>query len=354
MDLLRLKCRVCNSDAQSQQGAGGTMVIGQLTALHCLTELPFTLPSEGFVTIGRRPENSVVCRDLAVSGTHCLVHCATDVAGSFAVEDTSTNGTYVNDTRLSRGQKLNLAHGDVISLTKPTQDDTSQVRVQFRLDIHQEVARPQCSEATVVSPEQFAPTPPDLPKVQDRLSLGRLPSLSAQTAEVLAKDMLQQAQQNNAKITGELLLVQRRLDEERAKVRRMDQDLHKALAAKEDEYARRVAVQAASDTLQQEVMLLRGDLERAKQCEQSSRDAMVEVLAKQAELEVKMSEYRVAATAACKNKQQSEERLQAVAERCEKVCSIAGRVAEAVASSSVRSSTKPTEEQPGDLERTEP
>mmetsp|Transcript_29383 Transcript_29383/g.53571 ORF Transcript_29383/g.53571 Transcript_29383/m.53571 type:complete len:586 (-) Transcript_29383:107-1864(-) len=335
------------------------MVVGQLTALHCLAELPFTLPSEGFVTIGRRPENSVVCRDLAVSGTHCLVHCAPHgSAGSYEVEDTSTNGTYVNDNRLSRGQKLSLVHGDVISLTKPADDPpgtaSSQLRVQFRLDVHQELARMQGSEATVVSPAQepFAPTPPDLPRVPDRLSLGRLPSLSAQTAEVLAKDMLQQAQQNNARITSELLLVQRRLDEERAKVRQMDQDLRKAWAAQEDECARRVAVQVASDNLQQEVILLRADLERAKEWEQSSREAMVEVLAQQTELEVRMSEYRAAASAACKNKQQSEERLQAVALRCEKVCSIAGRVAEAVATSSTRSSTKPAEEPPQDPDRT--
>mmetsp|Transcript_20750 Transcript_20750/g.37752 ORF Transcript_20750/g.37752 Transcript_20750/m.37752 type:complete len:525 (+) Transcript_20750:76-1650(+) len=327
------------------------MLVGQLTPLHCATELPFTLPSEGFVTIGRRPENTVVCADVAVSGTHCLIHCAPHgQVGSFEVEDASTNGTYVNDMRLSRGQKLALSNGDVIALTKPPALEdlhgaaaaSGQTRVQFKLQICRAEQNLQ-SKAFAAAQERFLPTPLDEPKGVDKVCLSRLPSLSAQTAEVLATDMLQKAQQSNAKITSELLLVQRRWDEERKKVRRLDQEIRKAWSARDEESTRRVAMQSTSESLQQEVTLLRADLERATEWERSSREALEEVLAQQAELELKMSQYRLAAAALARTKQQNEEKLQAVAERCKKVCSIAARVAEAVASPAAHSNNKSAE-----------
>jgi len=314
------------------------MVTARLTPLHCQSEPTISLPPEGFATIGRRPENSVVCRDLAVSGTHCLLHCGPN--GCFEVEDTSTNGTYVNDTRFTRGCRAPLRSGDIISLTKPLEDalgPSPQVRVQFRFDLVKEdvhiagaIQGGEATMAVAALPDGYAPTPPDLPKASERLSMARLPSLSAQTAEVLAKDMLEQAQQSNAKISSDLLLVQRRLDEERAKVKRLEAEVSAARTAHADEQAHRVAVQSACKTLQREVVLLRADLDRAIEGEKKSQEVLDEVLAQHAELEMKMSQWRLVAGAAARNKQQGEERLQAIIERCNKACGIAESFAEVI------------------------
>merc|ERR1719210_328984 len=98
------------------------MACGHLVALHPTPGPPqHPLPSQGSLTIGRRPNCTIVCGDAAVSGVHCVVSVASVALHELAceVEDRSTNGTFVNDVRLSKGQRMPVSDGDIISLTKP-------------------------------------------------------------------------------------------------------------------------------------------------------------------------------------------------------------------------------------------
>jgi len=63
------------------------------------------------VTIGRLPDNTIVIDSPAVSGHHA---CAALEGGDFVLEDLeSTNGTFVNDSRVSRHS---LRNGDIIRI----------------------------------------------------------------------------------------------------------------------------------------------------------------------------------------------------------------------------------------------
>ena len=64
-------------------------------------------------TIGRLPDNDWVFPDPYVSGRHALIRY---LNGKFFVEDTSTNGVFINtpDNRLSRDQPHQLKNGDTI------------------------------------------------------------------------------------------------------------------------------------------------------------------------------------------------------------------------------------------------
>ena len=62
-------------------------------------------------TLGRRPYNDIVISNLAVSGEHALLHC---VDGRVTIEDLhSTNGTYVNQQRITRQE---LQHDDQLHI----------------------------------------------------------------------------------------------------------------------------------------------------------------------------------------------------------------------------------------------
>lgn len=64
-------------------------------------------------TIGRLPDNDWVFPDPYVSGRHALIRY---VSGKYFVEDTSTNGVFINspDNRLTRGQPQQLRDGDLL------------------------------------------------------------------------------------------------------------------------------------------------------------------------------------------------------------------------------------------------
>ena len=59
--------------------------------------MSFVLP-EGNVTVGRHPESDIFLNDVTVSRHHCRFSVGAD---TLSVEDSgSTNGTYVNDSRV--------------------------------------------------------------------------------------------------------------------------------------------------------------------------------------------------------------------------------------------------------------
>jgi type VI secretion system protein ImpI len=78
-------------------------------------------------TIGRLPDNDWVFPDPYVSGRHALIRY---LNGKYFVEDTSTNGVFVNspDNRLSRAQPHQLRNGDVLYI------DAYQIRVSIEND----------------------------------------------------------------------------------------------------------------------------------------------------------------------------------------------------------------------------
>ncbi|HEY5756537.1 MAG TPA: type VI secretion system-associated FHA domain protein TagH [Steroidobacter sp.] len=83
-------------------------------------------------TIGRLPDNDWVFPDPYVSGRHALVRY---VNGKFFVEDTSTNGVFVNspDNRLTRGQPQQLRDGDLLYI------DAYQINVSIQNDVTEDL-----------------------------------------------------------------------------------------------------------------------------------------------------------------------------------------------------------------------
>jgi type VI secretion system FHA domain protein len=78
-------------------------------------------------TIGRLPDNDWVFPDPYVSGRHALIRY---LNGKYFVEDTSTNGVFINspDRRLSRSDSHQLRDGDVLFI------DAYQIRVSLAKD----------------------------------------------------------------------------------------------------------------------------------------------------------------------------------------------------------------------------
>ena len=73
----------------------------------------FNLGAEGPLTIGRRPTNTIVIDNLAISGVHAKIEA---VDHHFVVTDlNSKNGTFVNGRRV---QEQRLQHKDVVTIGK--------------------------------------------------------------------------------------------------------------------------------------------------------------------------------------------------------------------------------------------
>lgn len=67
-------------------------------------EVGAVVPVEGTVTLGRKEENSIVLKDLHVSGNHARLLIINNL---LYIEDlNSTNGTFVNENRISGKAKL--------------------------------------------------------------------------------------------------------------------------------------------------------------------------------------------------------------------------------------------------------
>jgi len=111
-------------------------------------------------TIGRLPDNDWVFTDPYVSGRHALIRY---VNGKYFVEDTSTNGVFVNspDNRLARGQPYQLRDGDLLFI------DAYKINVSIQGDV---VSDNRNDPLTVLKgpkpvPPRPAPTPPPMEDV---------------------------------------------------------------------------------------------------------------------------------------------------------------------------------------------
>lgn len=267
----------------------------QLVPLHAATEMVAALPAYTASSVGRRPSNEIVCRDLAVSGQHCIFHCRSAAEGDPPeVEDCSTNGTYVNEVKLSKGQRRRLVLGDVISLTKAPEDEgaagaaVAVMRIQFRLDFVAE-ARPPAEDLAAGGPlstNEVPPTAPDRRTGAEASGIEPAPALSAVPRSLaalpeysrggsersFAQDLLVQEQQSKAKITGELLLAQRRLEEERQAVASASRELKRIRQQVDEERIRRQEAEENRDRLKSEVEALRADRKQLQELQNVHED----------------------------------------------------------------------------------
>jgi len=243
---------------------------GLLVPLHENAEAPSSLPYEGLVTIGRRATCTIVCKDAAVSATHCVLKYSGNLLPpGFEVEDRSTNGTYVNDTKIGKNQSLPLRHGDILALTKMDPAGAKeaflsgrpQVVIKFRLDMRLDPEQQPAEEVRDVTPVENAAC---LPKGRPQERDGLRSSLSsvAPTAEGFAQDLLVQEQRSKAKITGELMLVKRRLEQETVRAEGLQRELRKARAALDEERSRRGGAQETREKLEAGAEVLRRDRQR--------------------------------------------------------------------------------------------
>jgi serine/threonine protein kinase len=81
--------------------------------------------------LGRKAECDVTFSDPRVSGTHCQVIRDAEESGKVGglvvfVEDLSANGTFINDTKIGKGKRMLLRHGDSLSLALPSKAKAAQ------------------------------------------------------------------------------------------------------------------------------------------------------------------------------------------------------------------------------------
>lgn len=103
-------------------------------------------------TIGRLPDNDWVFPDPYVSGRHALIRY---VNGKYFVEDTSTNGVFINspDNRLTRGQPQQLRDGDLLYI------DAYQINVSIQNDATEELRNDPFAGLKNGGPKLVSPPP---------------------------------------------------------------------------------------------------------------------------------------------------------------------------------------------------
>lgn len=252
-------------------------MVWHIIQIHVPGDLPIVLPLFGRAAIGRRPTNTIIVNDLAVSGQHCIIHCSGAGSSDFPkVEDCSTNGTYVNEVKVGKDECRQLARGDVISLTKESEENAPNAmpRVQFRLEWTVGV-----STAEERLPSQVErhlernPSQPERPPSQPGGFLSDIPLTAPEkqcfdgavtgrernAEHCFAQDLLVQEQQTKSKITSELLIAQRKLEEERQSSEGTSRELRKVRQQVDEERARRHEAEEARDRLTAEADALRAE-----------------------------------------------------------------------------------------------
>lgn len=90
------------------------MIYPKLILTHVHTNDFVILPLYPETTVGRKTDNDLVLSDVTISGLHCKILNENGVI--YVVDENSTNGTFVNDERIS--EKAQLHHGDKLTLGK--------------------------------------------------------------------------------------------------------------------------------------------------------------------------------------------------------------------------------------------
>jgi type VI secretion system FHA domain protein len=111
-------------------------------------------------TVGRLPDNDWVFADPYISGRHALIRY---VDGKYFIEDTSTNGVYLNshDHRLPRAQAYPLRHGDRLFL------DAYEIQVSIESDPAQRRQDPFADPRATPNAMPSAGSPQRTPPMQE-------------------------------------------------------------------------------------------------------------------------------------------------------------------------------------------
>jgi type VI secretion system FHA domain protein len=138
-------------------------------------------------TIGRLPDNDWVFADPYVSGRHALIRY---VNGRYFVEDTSTNGVFINapDSRLSKTQAHPLKHGDVIFI------DTYQIAVSLERDPKADADAAKDPFAALNRPELARSRRPGAPHA----SVAQAPADEDRTVSMVSKPAQDDGPEDNA------------------------------------------------------------------------------------------------------------------------------------------------------------
>ncbi|MBW2096870.1 MAG: FHA domain-containing protein [Deltaproteobacteria bacterium] len=125
-----------------------------------IKEIPFVQDS---ITIGRKPENTVAIDNLAVSGYHARI----DKTGNdYILTDLqSTNGTFVNDKRISSHR---LKHGDNVIVGKHVllfiAGEKEAEDARAKMDLDQTMMLETAKQRELLSKEQNKTSPPPKPR----------------------------------------------------------------------------------------------------------------------------------------------------------------------------------------------
>jgi len=87
-------------------------VWGKLTSLN--SNLQNQNLSSNAYKIGRNSTNDIAISDVRISGTHCIL--SRDQNGSVILQDLSSNGTFLKDTKIGKGKSRVLTAGDKFTL----------------------------------------------------------------------------------------------------------------------------------------------------------------------------------------------------------------------------------------------
>ena len=129
-----------------------------------IRNLEFTA-AQTALTVGRDPANLLCVPDQRVSGFHCVCSAVREDSGEmkFMLEDRSSNGTFVNQKKVGRGNSVQLQNGDEINiLSEATVGPSEAIGFSFV------ISEPSLKRKR---PEEVLP-PPEVkkPKVEMKLS----------------------------------------------------------------------------------------------------------------------------------------------------------------------------------------
>jgi len=283
------------------------------------------LPRVGAVTIGRRPGNSIVSAHPAVSGHHCVLHCGHPSDGSgvegapvelpppVEVEDRSSNGMYVNNTKLVKGRRWRLAHGDTLCLTRQLEKDAGQEQFRIEFDETGESAADAAvggvSARTGISgqcpiAEPATPTPPSVPSPSVLAPGTPAGSRAAESGHIVppvglapgaatpspsltgnfAQELLMQEQQSKAKLTSELLRVRQKIQEQGKGAEGLGNELQEFRRRREEERTLRREAEESRDRLANEIDVLRTERQQLQELRATHSDLQQKCKASEAEL----------------------------------------------------------------------
>jgi len=92
---------------------------------------PTTSLIESKITFGRNRRCNIVIPHPVASGQHCDM--TRDKDNVVFLQDTSTNGTWVNGKLVGKGKKVYMNHGDIVHLVRPSKIDSEEVRFTLYL-----------------------------------------------------------------------------------------------------------------------------------------------------------------------------------------------------------------------------